>query len=505
MNKRHFIIYLIDILILVMSYLVVAIYKSNTLNYFSSHYLMAFFFLIILWSISSFYFKKYRLKKKHKFSRILQNILLPNFISLGVMTVIIVGLQLPNFSRLILFGTTALATFGELFLGNIYYLLLHSGTNGVNVINPPPTAAEMKKAKEAKDFMGHALTPDIIMEEVESACGKDAYEFMDEYADMHSKETLIISTTTRFNIEFQPDNYYTSIINLRRLNDIQYMNKFLESVNRKLPANGIFIGCVETSDARKKRILNKYPPLINRIIYFFDVIVKRVFPKFRLTKKIYFLFTRGMNRVISKVEVLGRLYSCGFEICDERVINNMFIFIVNKTGVPAYDFSPTYGPFVKLRRVGKDGKMIRVYKLRTMHPFAEYLQGYVYEVNKLEDGGKFKDDFRVSPLGRFLRKFWLDELPMFFNVLKGDMKLVGVRPLSQQYFDLYKEELKQKRILFKPGLIPPFYADMPETLEEIEDSEMRYLEAYEEHPLKTDWKYFWKAMYNIVFRKARSR
>ncbi len=104
----------------------------------------------------------------------------------------------------------------------------------------------------------------------------------------------------------------------------------------------------------------------------------------------------------------------------------------------------------------------------------------------------------------FFRKFWLDEIPMLINILKGDMKLVGVRPLSEHYFSLYTKELQLKRIKTKPGLIPPFYADMPKTIGEIMESEMRYLEAYEKHPFKTDITYFFKAFYNIIFGGARS-
>ena len=64
-------------------------------------------------------------------------------------------------------------------------------------------------------------------------------------------------------------------------------------------------------------------------------------------------------------------------------------------------------------------------------------------------GGKFKDDFRVTTEGRFFRKFWLDELPMIINIFKGDMKIVGVRPLSSHYFNLYSEELKARML---PGI-----------------------------------------------------
>ena len=308
----------------------------------------------------------------------------------------------------------------------------------------------------------------------------------------------------RFNIEFQPDNYFKKIINLRRVNDIQYINKFFETVNRKLPTGGLFMGCVETKDQRKQRILKKFPPVLNWIYYSVDFLVKRIFPKFMLTKRLYFFITRGQNRVLSKAEVLGRLYSCGFEEQDEKEIDGYYYFVMKKESSPAYDMNPTYGPFIKLRRIGKNGKHIKVYKFRTMHPYSEYLQDYVFRKNYLADGGKFNNDFRINSLGRLMRKLWIDELPMLFNVLQGDLKLVGVRPLSEHYFNLYTEDLKNKRIQTKPGLIPPFYADLPTTLEEIQESELRYLEAYEKNPLITDLKYLRKALGNIFFKKARS-
>jgi len=221
-------------------------------------------------------------------------------------------------------------------------------------------------------------------------------------------------------------------------------------------------------------------------------------------KKLYFSITKGQNRVLSKAETFGRLYSCGFEIVDEIFIHDELFFVARKVSKPVYDDNPTYGPLIRLKRYGKGGKLFNVYKLRTMYAFSEYLQQYVYDHNSLQEGGKFKDDFRITTEGKFFRKFWIDELPMFINVFKGNMKIVGVRPLSKHYFNLYSEELKQKRIKFKPGLVPPFYVDMPKTLEEIMASEMRYLEEYEKHPIQTDIKYFFKAFYNILFKRVRS-
>jgi lipopolysaccharide/colanic/teichoic acid biosynthesis glycosyltransferase len=227
-------------------------------------------------------------------------------------------------------------------------------------------------------------------------------------------------------------------------------------------------------------------------------------PKLPVSKRLYFMITRGRNRSLSKAELFGRLYSCGFEVIADKLINEQQYFTARKIQDPAFDYRPTYGAMIRLKRIGKNGKIIYVYKMRTMHPYSEYLQQYVYDHSNLKEGGKFNNDFRVTTLGKFMRRFWIDEWPMVLNLLRGDLKLVGVRPLSRHYFDLYDDALKDKRIQAKPGLIPPFYADMPKTLDEIQDSENRYLDAHAQKPFATDFKYFWKAIYNIIFKKARS-
>lgn len=62
-----------------------------------------------------------------------------------------------------------------------------------------------------------------------------------------------------------------------------------------------------------------------------------------------------------------------------------------------------------------------------------------------------------------------------------------------------------RRIKYKPGLIPPYYADLPKTLDEIIASEIKYFDQYDNNPFLTDIKYFFKAMYNILLKKARSK
>jgi len=111
----------------------------------------------------------------------------------------------------------------------------------------------------------------------------------------------------------------------------------------------------------------------------------------------------------------------------------------------------------------------------------------------------------MTEWGRVFRKFWIDELPQVVNYLHGDLNLVGVRALSQHYFSLYPKEMQEFRTMFKPGLVPPYYADMPDSFEEIIDSERQYLQQKQQHPFVTDLRYFGKAFYNIIFKNARSR
>jgi len=304
-------------------------------------------------------------------------------------------------------------------------------------------------------------------------------------------------------IELLPADY-EGYGNLQRINDIPRINKFLEKANRSLHEGDYFLICLETIASRKVRILNKFPRYISRPYYVLDFILKRLFPKWKITRKIYFKITKGRNRTLSLTEAFGRLISCGFEIAGHQRIGYKTYILSRKKNDPVYDMDPTYGAVVKLQRIGKDGELMDVYKLRTMHPYSEYVQAYAFEKNSLQDGGKINDDFRITSWGRFFRKLWLDELPMFINFFKGEMKLVGVRPLSPHYFSLYPVEAQNLRIKVKPGLVPPFYADMPETIEEIVESERAYIESYLEKPIRTDIQYFFKAMHNIFIKRARS-
>jgi len=294
-------------------------------------------------------------------------------------------------------------------------------------------------------------------------------------------------------------------INLHKANDIRWLNRYLLEIHNRLMPGGYAVLMAHTINTHREWMFGKYPRILSHILYSIDFAVHRVMPKLPWAKQVYFSLTKGKNRAISRAELLGRLRFCGFDIVAEQEINKRLYVVAQKRLTPSANAHPSYGPFVELKRMGANGEVLSIYKFRTMHPYSEFLQDYVYSRHGLQKGGKLEDDFRVTGWGKVMRRLWLDELPMLYNWVRGDLQLFGVRPLSAHYFDLYPKDLHELRMRVKPGLVPPFYADMPETFEEICDSERRYLTAYLERPVRTQAIYFWRAFVNIVFKGARSK
>lgn len=111
------------------------------------------------------------------------------------------------------------------------------------------------------------------------------------------------------------------------------------------------------------------------------------------------------------------------------------------------------GPvFFSQVRVGKNGRQFKIYKFRSMYMDAEERKKELMEQNEMK-GFMFKmeDDPRIFPIGKFIRKYSIDELPQFWNVLRGDMSLVGTRPPTLDEFEQY-ERHHRARLSNKPGL-----------------------------------------------------
>ena len=508
-TRTRLIFAVFDFLLVILGALFVAyLHDGISMRQRNLSYQIALIILPFFWLLLSTWTRKFRVGERSNQTEVLFSVLYSNFLILSATTILLVLFGMTYFSRFILFGTFLIITIVEVIAGFIYVSLQKS------LFLQDWMGMEISSARAGKfvplgtlgdgsSSPGYRKLRESIVEE----SGDLVFDWVAGQVDLTGEKSLVTSIDSRFNLISNPEEYYHSVVNFHRINDLRRINKFFETVNAKLVQEGIYIGCSETYHLRKQRILAKFFPGVNYLIYGIDFLIHRVLPKLTITNKLYFLVTGGKRRVISRTETLGRLYSCGFEVLEERTIGDLLYWKARKIRKPYFDANPTYGIFIHLKRIGKDGREFKVYKLRTMHSYAEYLQAYVYDANNLDEGGKFKDDFRVSGLGKFLRRFWLDELPMLFNLLKGDMKLVGVRPLSRHYFSLYTEELQQMRTRFKPGLIPPYYAwnPTPKTLEDVQENEMEYLRKCELHPYWTDFAYFFRAMHNIVWRRARSQ
>ena len=499
-----------DFLLVTFIFFIVNYLKRGTFH-LSSEYEKLLIVIYGLWFVTAFITRKFDPGYRNYYYAMAQWTKAVVFMAAG-MAVLVFAFRLFYYSRLQIFSFFSLLILSESVLYYVYYVLSRNGKNNGDI-----ESIEEVKAFEKQE----SLSFDIDIEELRSRLTRpvkdklrevfldspEVFDLLDQMLDLSRIlriESAIIHKNELYHQKTTNPLYIRLLINLERVNNIRWVNRyFLEAHNILLPG-GYFVGIVNTIGLYKKRFFEKYPKYFSQIFYFINYIFRRVFPKLSVTKKLYFMITKGKNRAISRAEALGRLCFCGFKIVAEKEIGDDLYFIAQKVKTSSIDENPSYGPLVKFSRVGPNGNDLTVYKFRTMHPYSEYLQEYIYENNKLQQGGKFNNDFRVTTLGRIMRKAWIDELPMIYNWLKGELQLLGVRPLSLHYLSLYDVDLQELRKKVKPGLIPPFYADLPGTFDEICESERRYIDAFLSHPVKTQWVYFWKVFYNIVVRGARS-
>ncbi len=504
--KKRFYIPSWRLLLADLCYFLIAFGSFYLLKDYSKRFFLARYgdiFLIVggIWAVSGYICSKYRPLKESRYRRSVMRLTLTALCTLAV-ALTCAYLELIEFSVL---QTSSLIL--AVFLQNLLIVgAVHIFYYTAYIDEQPQVFDKREPATVLQP--AQRLNDETVAEKMASGAeitSENVMRYIAQHIDVTSSNTLIISTDSVFNYNAWPTFRYDAIVNLEKLNHIRGINKMFCAANATLPDNGRVVFLFESRSTRKNRLLDKWPMGLGWVMYGFDFIIKRVVPKLFLTNRLYYDITKGRNRVLTKTEVLGRLYYCGFAVADHAEIDGLTVVVAERTQQPHKQMRRRYGPLIKLRRIGKNGRYFYVYKLRTMHPYAEYLQQYMYDHHHLREGGKIADDIRVSTLGKFLRRTWLDELPMIINLFRGEMKLVGVRPLSAQYYSLYSKELQEKRTHFKPGLLPPFYADMPKTLDEIQASEMRYLEMCERRGcFVTDNIYFWKILYNILIKRARS-
>ena len=125
--------------------------------------------------------------------------------------------------------------------------------------------------------------------------------------------------------------------------------------------------------------------------------------------------------------------------------------------VPAIKIKSPGPAFFSQVRMGKNGRPFKIYKFRSMYMDAEKRKKELMKQNNVKDGMMFKmdDDPRIiKGVGHFIRKTSLDEFPQFWNILKGDMSLVGPRPERPQFVEKFREEIPRYMVKHqvRPGM-----------------------------------------------------
>ena len=160
---------------------------------------------------------------------------------------------------------------------------------------------------------------------------------------------------------------------------------------------------------------------------------------------------------------------------------------------------PNASPIFVQDRVGKNGKVFRFYKFRSMVPNAEAKLQEVLNQNEM-DGPvfKIKNDPRITHFGRFIRKTSIDELPQLFNVLRGDMSIVGPRPALPREVAQYTDYERQ-RLFVTPGLTCYWQVQPNRNALSFDAWLALDLKYIQERSFLVDWKIIWKTV-NVVFR-----
>ena len=158
------------------------------------------------------------------------------------------------------------------------------------------------------------------------------------------------------------------------------------------------------------------------------------------------------------------------------------------------------GPlFFKQKRVGRNGRFFYMYKFRSMYKDAEARKKELMDKNEM-NGLMFKmtDDPRITKVGKFIRKTSIDELPQFFNVLKGDMSLVGTRPPTVDEFKQYEGHHK-RRLSMKPGITGLWQVSGRSDIEDFEEVVMLDLKYIDNWCVSEDLKILAKTVKVIIF------
>lgn len=192
------------------------------------------------------------------------------------------------------------------------------------------------------------------------------------------------------------------------------------------------------------------------------------------SKRLYWICKRIQDIILSSIALI--------------ILSPLLLII----SLAIYIDDPHGSPIFTQIRVGRDGKLFKFYKFRSMCVNAESMLDRLLEKNEMDGPAfKIKDDPRITRVGKFIRKTSIDELPQLWNILKGDMSIVGPRPPLPREVEQY-DAYQRQRLFVTPGLtcywqIQPSRNEL--SFDEWIDLDVKYIQ---ERSFLVDWKIIFK-------------
>lgn len=213
----------------------------------------------------------------------------------------------------------------------------------------------------------------------------------------------------------------------------------------------------------------------------------------------YMVMSQSINVVDARHMFIKRIVDVAAGLMGTLFTGILCLFI----GPAIYIKSP--GPiFFKQERIGKNGRRFYIYKFRSMYLDAEERKKELMDQNNVKDGYMFKvtDDPRIiKGIGNFIRNYSIDEFPQFFNVLKGDMSLIGTRPPTPDEWDKY-ELHHRTRLAIKPGITGAWQVSGRSDITDFEEVVQLDVDYIRHWSLRKDFKILLKTVGVVLNKKG---
>ncbi len=271
----------------------------------------------------------------------------------------------------------------------------------------------------------------------------------------------------------------------------------LMDVARQLPIDEVFFYLPDESRKQVDQMIMGFETM--GVICHYNIDVAGLAAKNSVVEEFggFTVITYEENRIDYKRRMIKRLIDIIGSLAGLTVTLILFPFVAAAIKIDSR------GPvFFAQTRIGKNGRRFRIYKFRSMYVDAEERKKELEACNEVS-GLMFKmeNDPRITGVGKFLRKTSIDELPQFYNILRGDMSLVGTRPPTEDEFEKYTPYYR-RRLCMTPGLTGLWQVSGRSNVESFEDVVKYDLHYIDHWSLSLDFKILLQTVVVVLFRKG---